>query len=87
MQYKSKIFFSVLSTFFKKNDYGDATFSISRALERLHIKTGDLGYKKRHNSKPTASLTLLLLPFFPFFAIGNAAGNAGSASHFVPENC
>jgi len=62
-------------------------FSISHALERLHIKTGDLGYKKRHNSKPTASPTLHLLPFFPFFAIGNAAGNAGSPNtNFVPEN-
>ena len=56
-------------------------FSISRALERLHIKTGDLGYEKRHNCKPTASLTLQLLLFFQFFAAGNAAGNAGSAPH------
>ncbi len=66
---------------FPKNDNGDAIFSISRALERLHIKTGDLGHKKRHNSKPTASPTLHLLLFFQFFAAGNAAGNAGSGSH------
>ena len=81
MQYKSKKFFSGLSTFFKKNDNGDATFLISRVLECLHIKVGDLGYEKRHNSKPTSSPTLHLLPFFQFFAAGNAAGNAGSASH------
>ncbi len=81
MQYKSKNFFSGLSSFFKKNDYGDAIFSISRVHECLHIKTGDLGYEKRHNSKPTSSPTLHLLLFFQFFAAGNAAGYAGSGSH------
>ena len=82
MQYKSKKFFSGLSTFFKKKmTMMKQLFSISRALERLHIKVGDLGHKKRHNSKPTASLTLQLLPFFPFFAASNAASYASSASH------
>lgn len=81
MQYKSKIFLSDLSTFSKKMTMVMRFFSISRVLECLHIKTGDLGHKKRHNSKPTASLTLQLFPFFQFFAAGNAAGNAGSASH------
>ena len=66
---------------FPKNDNGDAIFSISRVLECLHIKTGDLGYEKRHNCKPTASPTLQLLLFFQFFAAGNAAGYASSASH------
>lgn len=67
MQYKSKNFFSGLSSYFKKNDNGDAIFSISRVLECLHIKVGDLGHKKRHNSKPTSSPTLHLLPFYSVF--------------------
>ena len=67
MQYKSKIFFSDLSTFSKKMTMVMRFFSISRALESLHIKTGDLGHKKRHNSKPTSSPTLLLLLFYSIF--------------------
>ena len=67
MQHKSKIFFSDLSTNSKKMTIVMRFFSISRALECLHIKVGDLGHKKRHNCKPTASLTLHLLPFYSVF--------------------
>lgn len=81
MQYKSKKIFSELSSFFKNNDNGDAVFSISRVLEGLRIKVGDLGYEKRHNCKLTAMQSLQLLLLFPFFSIENAAGYAGSALH------
>ena len=61
MQYKSRIIFSELKTFFKNNDNSEAVLSVSRVLDDVHIKAGDLGFEKRHNCKLTALQTLQLL--------------------------
>ena len=75
---KSTHIISELKGFFTEKNNGKAIQSIMKVMEHIVVKPRQMGCEKNANCKCTFSQVLDLMVLFPFFALKNAAGYAGS---------